>query len=203
MHELGKAIFGVERILTGKVRHTQSGDTIKNPIEAMQHKIGYVSKDRDREALILQASIKDNIVSAGFDQITTKQIFISPKKEKKYVGKQITDLSIKCTSQNQYVEFLSGGNRQKVVFGKWVGRESEILILDCPTRGVDIGVKASMYQLLYEMKNQGKSIIMISEELPELIGMCDRLIILKDGKQTAEFRRSPDLTEVEIIDHMV
>lgn len=203
MHELGKAIFGVERILTGKIIHAQSGDTIKNPIEAMRHKIGYVSKDRDREALILQASIKDNIVSAGFDQITTNKFFISPKKEKQYVEKQIADLSIKCTSQNQYVEFLSGGNKQKVVFGKWVGRESEILILDCPTRGVDIGVKASMYHLLYEMKHRGKSIIMISEELPELIGMSDRLIILKDGKQTAEFRRSPDLSEVEIVDHMI
>ena len=203
MHELGKAVFGVERTLTGKVVHNKSGDKIKNPITAMKHKIGYVSKDRDREALVLPASVKDNIVAAGLDKITAKKIFISHKKEKYYTNKQITDLSIKCSSPDQYVQYLSGGNKQKVVFGKWVGRDSEILILDCCTRGVDVGVKASMYKLLHDMKNEGKSIIMISEELPELIGMSDRLIILKDGKQTAEFRRSPDLTEAKIIDFMI
>lgn len=203
MHELGKAMFGVGKILAGSVRHVKSGEVIKNPITAMKHNIGYVSKDRDREALVLTASVKDNIVSAGYDRITTGKFFISHKKEKQYVTKQISDLNIKCSSLDQYVQFLSGGNKQKVVFGKWVGRGSDILILDCPTRGVDVGVKAAMYQLLYEMKKEGKSIIMISEELPELIGMSDRLLILKDGKQTAELRRSPDLCESKIIDYMI
>lgn len=203
MHELGKAVFGAERILTGSILHVESGDEIKNPAGAMKHRIGYVSKDRDREALVLAASIKDNITAAGYDKITVGKFFISHEKEKHYVDKQMNDLSIKCASPDQYVQFLSGGNKQKVVFGKWVGRDSQILILDCPTRGVDIGVKAAMYQLMAEMKHKGKSIIMISEELPELIGMSDRLIILKDGKQTAEFMRSPDLTESKIIDFMI
>ena len=79
-------------------------------------------------------------------------------------------------------EYTVGGNKQKVVFGKWIGSEADVLILDCPTRGIDIGVKASMYQLIYKMKKQGKSIILISEELPELIGMSDRILIMKDGK---------------------
>ncbi len=203
MHELGKAIFGAERTLTGSVIHNQSGERIKGPISAMKHRMGHVSKDRDREALVLRASIKDNISAAGFDQITAKRFFISPKKEKIYVRKQIDDLSIRCSSPDQYVQYLSGGNKQKVVFGKWVGRDSQILILDCPTRGVDIGVKAAMYKLMYNMKKEGKSIIMISEELPELIGMSDRLMILKNGKKTAEFMRGPELNESKIIDFMI
>ena len=90
-----------------------------------------------------------------------------------------------------------------MVFGKWIGRGSEVLILDCPTRGVDIGVKKAMYQLMTELKDQGKSIIMISEELSELIGMSDRIIILKDGKITREFKRSATLTDAEIIGYMI
>ena len=103
----------------------------------------------------------------------------------------------------QAVQYLSGGNKQKVVFGKWVGRQSDILILDCPTRGVDIGVKQAMYQLMEDMIAEGKSIILVSEELSELIGMSDRLIILKDGKESAQFMRSPELEEGMIINAMI
>ena len=108
-----------------------------------------------------------------------------------------------CFSMEQPVSQLSGGNKQKVVFGKWIGRGSDILILDCPTRGIDIGVKQTMYRLLYKMKQEGKTIIMISEELPELIGMSDRLLILRDGRLTGEFTRSPELSDRDIIGCMV
>jgi ribose transport system ATP-binding protein len=203
MHELGRAIFGVESVLAGTVTHVPSGETIASPRAAIKHMLAYVPKDRDREALVLAASIKDNLVSASYDRISTGRFFISPRKEKRYVDEQISEFSVKCSSRDQYVQFLSGGNRQKVVFGKWVGRGSDILVLDCPTRGIDIGVKAAMYQLMYRMKQEGKSIVLISEELPELIGMSDRLLILKDGRRTAEFRRSSDLTEAMIIEHMI
>ncbi|MDE6739633.1 MAG: sugar ABC transporter ATP-binding protein, partial [Lachnospiraceae bacterium] len=113
------------------------------------------------------------------------------------------DLSVKCAEMNQYVSALSGGNKQKVVFGKWIGRGSEILILDCPTRGVDIGVKQAMYQLMYRMKKEGKSIIIISEEMTELIGMADRLIVMKDGEIKKEFPRSEALSESDIIQYMI
>ena len=89
------------------------------------------------------------------------------------------------------------------MFGKWIGRGSDILILDCPTRGIDIGVKQTMYRLLYKMKQEGKTIIMISEELPELLGMSDRLLILRDGRLTGEFIRSPELSDRDIIGCMV
>jgi len=203
MHELGKALFGEERLLTGSVVHLPSKDEINTEISAMDHQIGYVSKNRDVEALVLTASIRDNIVAAAFDKVTSTGGFILPSSEKKYVNEQIDSLEIKCASMNQNVQYLSGGNKQKVVFGKWVGRDCDILILDCPTRGVDVGVKAAMYDLFYEMKQAGKSIVLISEELTELIGMSDRLLILKDGKQTGEFIRSKSLSETDIIDVMI
>ena len=203
MHELGKALFGEERLLTGSVTHLPSGEEIDTEISAMDHQIGYVSKNRDVEALVLTASIRDNIVAAAFDKVTSTGGLILPSSEKKYVNAQIDSLDIKCASINQNVQYLSGGNKQKVVFGKWVGRDCNILILDCPTRGVDVGVKAAMYDLIYEMKQAGKSIVLISEELMELIGMSDRLLILKDGKQTGEFARSATLNETDIIDVMI
>ena len=123
--------------------------------------------------------------------------------EKKLVDRQVRELQIKCNSAEQLVNTLSGGNKQKVSFAKWIANDSEILILDCPTRGVDIGVKQFIYQLLYKMKLEGKSIIMISEELPELIGMSDRILIMKDGQITKEFTRDPDLTQEQIIEYMI
>lgn len=202
MHELGKVIFGEEKLLTGSVTHVPSGQQITSARQAMKLGLGYVSKDRDREALILAASIRDNIASAGLDKIN-HGVVITPASEKAYVNKQVEALSIKCASIDQNVQYLSGGNKQKVVFGKWIGRDGDILILDCPTRGVDIGVKAAMYQLIEDMKKAGKTIIMISEELAELIGMSDRLLILKDGALAGEFTRSPDLTDSQVIDCMI
>lgn len=203
MHELAQAIFGQAPIVTGEVTHVATGDVIKTPAQAIAHGMGYVSKDRDKDALILGASIKDNIVSAGMDKLANKLSVISPKKEKQYVDEQIELLSIKCENMEQFVQYLSGGNKQKVSVAKWVGRESDILILDCPTRGVDIGVKAAMYQLMEDMLAAGKSILLISEELTELIGMSDRILILKDGEIVKEILRSPDLTESDIIDVMI
>jgi len=112
-------------------------------------------------------------------------------------------LDIKCASIDQDVKYLSGGNKQKVVFGKWLGRDSKILILDCPTRGVDIGVKAAMYQLMEDMKAKGASILLISEELTELIGMSDRLIIIKDGKISGEITRGEEMTENNVIELLI
>ncbi|MFR5116962.1 MAG: ATP-binding cassette domain-containing protein [Eubacterium sp.] len=202
MHELGRALFGEEKILEGKVTDMKTGDEITSPRCALLHGYGYVSKNRDQEALVLAESIKDNILAAGYDKLE-KGIYLSPKDCTDYVNKQKEALSIKCYSITQDVQYLSGGNKQKVVFGKWVGRDCDILILDCPTRGVDIGVKAAMYQLIYQMKKQGKSIVIISEELQELIGMSDRLLILKNGNQSGEFFRSEDLSENEIINVMI
>ena len=169
----------------------------------MKKGIGYVAKDRDVESLTLSASIRDNISIAGMERFAIGDFLVLDGKEKKYVDAQIGALSIKCTDRDQQVSQLSGGNKQKVVFGKWIGRGSDILILDCPTRGIDVGVKADMYKLMMQLKKQGKAIIMISEELLELIGMSDRILLFKDGQQTCELMRSESLGEKDIIDHII
>lgn len=202
MHALGKAMFGALELEDGEVL-TADGVKIDSPHTAVKKHLGYVSKDRDIESLCLSASIQDNISVAGMDRFAIKDFLITGKKEKEYVGKQVKDLSIKCSDQDQLTSQLSGGNKQKVVFGKWMGCGSEILILDCPTRGVDIGVKQAMYQLMMELKKEGKAILLISEELPELLGMSDRLLIMKDGCITGEFMRNENLTDADVIGYMI
>lgn len=202
MHELGRACFGEEKLLRGSIYDVKSGNMIDSARTALKHGYGYVSKDRDHEALVLDASVSDNIMAAGYD-IVSDGPFLLPGKVREYVMSQVDSLSIKIAGIGQDVQQLSGGNKQKVVFGKWIGRDCKVLILDCPTRGVDVGVKATMYDLIYRVKCEGKSIIMISEEMTELIGMCDRILILKDGILNGEFLRSRDLSEHSIIDVMI
>lgn len=204
MHVLGKALFGNIKMEGGFVFTGKNlNKLVKNEETAMKYKIGYLSKNRDVEALATKSSIFDNIAIASINNVAKLNFFVFKGKEKKIVNQQVRDLQIKCNDAQQLVSTLSGGNKQKVSLAKWIGNESEILILDCPTRGVDIGVKQFIYQLLYKMKKDGKSIIMISEELPELIGMSDRIVIMKDGIITKEFARSKDLTQEEIVQYMI
>ncbi len=204
MHTLGKALFGNIKIEGGFVYTGENLDELVSSEDfAMSRKIGYLSKNRDVEALALKTSIFDNIAIASINNIARLNFFVTKGREKRLVDRQVRELQIKCNSAEQLVNTLSGGNKQKVSFAKWIANDSEILILDCPTRGVDIGVKQFIYQLLYRMKLEGKSIIMISEELPELIGMSDRILIMKDGRITKEFTRNKDLTQEQIIEYMI
>ena len=204
MHTLGKALFGNVKIEGGYVCTGENLDElVRSEDFAMSKKIGYLSKNRDVEALALKTNIFNNIAIASINNIAKFNFFVTKGSEKKLVDRQVRELQIKCNSAEQLVSTLSGGNKQKVSFAKWIANDSEILILDCPTRGVDIGVKQFIYQLLYKMKLEGKSIIMISEELPELIGMSDRILIMKDGKITKEFARDKDLTQEQIIEYMI
>ncbi len=200
MHEIGRAAFGIEKVKSGKV--IRNGKEITTPLQAIESGIGYISKNRDTEALILEGPIGANIVLPSLPALD-KGMFISPKAEKKMADNEIESFRIKCGSGKQWVNTLSGGNKQKVSFGKWTAKNSDVIIMDCPTRGVDIGVKQSMYALIAQMKKEGKAIILISEEMAELIGMADKLIIMKDFEVTKEFMRSPDLKETDIIEYMI
>lgn len=202
MHTVGRAMFGIEKVLDGQVT-TADGTKITDADTAIANRIAYVSKNRDSESLGLSATIFENISSTGYKINQWLLNLISKNKENKYVDDQVKGLSIKCAGKHYNVNTLSGGNKQKVVFGKWVASDAQILILDCPTRGIDIGVKAAMYKLFYEMKKAGKSILLISEELQELIGMCDRILILKDGEIRCEKNRSENITEHSLIDYMI
>ena len=202
MHEVGRLMFGVDPTASGAVVHVKSGQKIKNPHQAIELKMGYISKDRDNESINLNAPILDNIVLPSLKQLQ-KGIVITPASERRMAEEQHKELSIKCVSVKQNCSELSGGNKQKVAYGKWIASNADIIIMDCPTRGIDIGVKAAMYDLMYKMKKDGKAIVMISEELPELIGMSDRMLIMKDGRITHEVLRSPDVKDSQLIDYMV
>lgn len=200
MHEVGRAAFGLEKLRKGTVY--RGNHKIDNCLEAINKGIGYVSKNRDSEALILNASIMENIVLPSLNDLE-KGTYISPEKEKRLARTEIDVFRIKSNDENQWVNTLSGGNKQKVSFAKWTAKGADVLILDCPTRGVDIGVKQAMYSLIEQMKKDGKAILMISEELPELIGMSDRVIVMKDFKISKEFVRSSSLKETDIIEYMI
>ena len=201
MHEIGKILFGLVKPDVGTVR-TLDCPNVNSAITAIRHGIGYVSKSRDKEALMPVASIRDNVCLPSLKELS-RHGYIGKKKEAKFVKKWTDELQIKMDSIDQSCSHLSGGNKQKVVLSKWLGKDSEILILDCPTRGIDIGVKSLIYKLMVELKQRGKSILMISEELPELIGMSDRIVILKDGALSGEFQREKKLTESELIQYMI
>lgn len=203
MHELGRVLFGIDKPITGSVTLTPGKKVVKNPAIAIKNNMAYVSKERDREAIILSASIKENVVLPSLRQMHGPFGRITKRSETEMARRQIETLSIKCRDERQLCKELSGGNKQKVVFSKWLAKRSDILILDCPTRGIDVGVKAAMYQLMMDLKAQGKSIVMISEELLELIGMSDRILVIKEGKRQVELERSADLNEKQIIQYMI
>lgn len=200
MHDIGRIAFGLDKVIQGEILCNK--EPIQNSLMAIKNGVGYISKNRDTEALILTGSIKDNICLPSLKDIE-KRTFIHPKFENEIANKEIDAFRIKCNDKDQLVNTLSGGNKQKVSFSKWTAKGSDVIIMDSPTRGVDIGVKQAMYRLIEEMKRQGKAILMISEELPELIGMSDRLLIMKDYKIVAEFERSPNLKETDIIEFMI
>ncbi len=202
MHLLGKTLFGLESASSGTIEVVKRKKVITNYVEAIANGIGYLPKNRDQEGLMLLSSIKDNICLPSLSKIQ-RNTFISPRKERELAESGTRQLNIKMSSINQFCLYLSGGNKQKVTLSKWLVRDSDILILDCPTRGIDVAVKASIYSLMQELKVKGKSIIMISEELQELIGVSDRIIVLKDGRIKRIFSRRKDLTEEEIIHYMI
>ena len=202
MHEIGKAIFGASYDRTGTVE-LADGTQINDIPSAIKHSIAYTSKDRDNESVVLNQSIGDNICLPSLDSLANKLHLLSDKKLREFSNQFAKQMSVKMVNVNQFVSELSGGNKQKVVLARWIGKDSDIVVLDSPTRGIDIKVKQDIYQLMNQMRKNGKSIIMISEELMELIGMCDRIIIMKDGKISGELERDEAMDENSLITMMV
>lgn len=201
MHEVGKAVFGASYDRTGDVV-LENGVHINSITKAIKNSIAYVSKDRDNESLVINDSICDNICLPSMDKLSEKHI-LKNKKLIEFANKYAKLVSVKMVNVQQFVSDLSGGNKQKVALARWIGRGSDIIVLDSPTRGIDVKVKADIYALMSDMKKQGKSIIVISEEILELIGMCDRILVMKDGTINGEFMRDPALTEEDLIAKMV
>ena len=202
MHEIGKAIFGASYDRSGDVV-TSDGTHINDIPTAIANSIAYTSKDRDNESVVMNESIGDNICLPSLDKLTLKWKFLSDKAMNNFANDYAKKMSVKMVNVDQFVSDLSGGNKQKVVLARWIGKDSDIVVLDSPTRGIDIKVKQDIYNLMGQMIKNGKSIIMISEELMELIGMCDRIIIMKDGKVSGEIDRSVEIGENTLISMMV
>ncbi|WP_066646440.1 sugar ABC transporter ATP-binding protein [Christensenella timonensis] len=185
--ELMKMIFGEYPIDAGSVElfgKKIAKPKIKNMVE---NGLVYLSESRKEEGILANMQVKDNITLAVLKSMV-KGLFISPQREKKLSKEMIGKLDIKTQGLSQKVGHLSGGNQQKVVLAKWLATDVKVLILDEPTRGIDVGAKHEIYKLMNELCAKGISIIMISSEMPELIGMCDRLIVMSEGRMTAELR---------------
>lgn len=186
--ELMNAIFGLEKPDSGEVFFEGKKVEIRRPSDAIRHGIAYVTEDRKNEGLVLEMGVGQNITIASMKTLSSG-IFIKRQEEKKTIDDQIRALRIKVHSPRQLVGKLSGGNQQKVVLAKWMMKNPKLLILDEPTRGIDIGAKSEIYKLMGEFVEKGNSIIMISSEMPEAMGMSDRILVLSNGRLSGELSR--------------
>lgn len=183
--EVLRTIFGADRLIGGEVFINGKLVKITKPQDAVQHGLGYLSEDRKQLALALGLDIESNTVMGVFRKFA-RFGFTREKKIEVAARKQVKNLSIRTPSTKQLVGNLSGGNQQKVAIGKWLTADSEIIIFDEPTRGIDVGAKSEIYKLMNDLIDQGKSIIMISSELPEILRMSHRIIVMCEGRVTGE-----------------
>ena len=199
--ELARAIFGADPIHTGEIRI--DGKKVKKPktVNAIKNSIGLLPEDRKAQGLFMNLNIRENSTMANLRYKFSKRGIIKKQKEYQDVEKIINRLNIKPNNQNVMVKNMSGGNQQKVVLAKWLLTDSKILIIDEPTRGIDVGAKEEIYNMMYDLKKLGVSIIMISSELPEILRMSDRVVVMADGKITGVIARDEthELNEINIM----
>lgn len=183
--ETARAIFGADVKESGNIYVNGKLVDIKSPEDAVKNGIGYLSEDRKRFGIVVQKTVSENTTMATLENFV-KGLFIDKKAEEETAKDYIQKLSIKTPSASQLVVNLSGGNQQKVVIAKWLARDCDILIFDEPTRGIDVGAKSEIYKLMNKLAEEGKSIIMISSELTEILRMSDRVVVMCEGKKTGE-----------------
>jgi len=186
--EVIEAIFGVRRLKGGVIRIAGKEISIHNSSKAIRSGLALVTEDRKGTGLNLKSSVRENISICTLKKISKAGI-LHFKEENREVDEQIKALDIRTPSRNQIVDFLSGGNQQKVVVSKWLLTQPEIFIMDEPTRGIDVGAKSEIYQIISALARQGKGIIMVSSELPEILGMCDRVLVMHEGVITGDVPR--------------
>lgn len=194
--EMARAIFGIDRLEQGEIYIGGEKVRIHNPREAMKYKIALVPEDRKKQGLILTKSVAYNLTLTVLKKFI-KGIFRNKENEEKIIQEYANKLSIKMTGVNQICNTLSGGNQQKVVVSKWLATGADIIIFDEPTRGIDVGAKAEIYTLMYALASEGKSIIMISSEMPEVINVSDRIAVMCEGKLEAVLEKN-DYEENEL-----
>lgn len=187
--ELAKTIFGEYKKSSGEIYVEGEKAEINSPADAIRYGITYLSEDRKKEGLVLQMSVGENMTLPSLNNYQKGLKKINRKAETSDVEKYIKKLSIKTPSQNQLIKNLSGGNQQKVILAKWLMLSPKVLIIDEPTKGIDVGAKKEIYDVLNELKQMGKAIIVISSDLPEVIGVSDRIMVMQEGKITGQLTR--------------
>lgn len=195
--EIMRSIFALDDVESGEIFFEGEKVNIKNPEEAIRKGIGFVTENRKEEGLILDFSVRDNISMTSFDKFS-KNGWINFQEENDFVDLLIKRLNVKTANPLLPVNSLSGGNQQKVVLAKWIGAGSRVLILDEPTRGVDVGAKREIYNLMKELTERGVGIIMVSSDLPEVIGISDRVLVVHEGKISGELQKE-ELSEEKIM----
>ena len=195
--ELARALFGVGPAPSGKVKIGGCPLTMRSPADSTQAGLGYVPEDRKQHGLVLSLSVRENITLVVLRELT-RAAFVRQSAERQVVDHFIDELGIRTHSREQRVNNLSGGNQQKVVVAKWLASNPKVLILDEPTRGIDVGAKAEMHAIMAELAKNGVGILMISSELPEVLAMSDRVLVMHEGRLMGEFSRE-DATEEKVM----
>lgn len=198
--EFARTIFGADysKSNTGEILIKGKSVMIHSVVDAMNHGIALIPEDRKRQGLVLDMSVRENVSMANIRRVM-RGLSISRKLENSLAKEYIKSLRIMTPDEQRAVKNLSGGNQQKVVIAKWLASNADILILDEPTRGVDVGAKAEIYKLLNTFTKAGKGVIMISSEMPEVLGMCDRILVFREGTISGEFSRE-EATQEKLLD---
>lgn len=183
--EIARAVIGMDYTDMGEIYVEGKRARIRSPKDALRSGIAYLSEDRKQEGLVLKAPVKWNISMANMSRILSAGM-VNEKKDEAIADEMIDKILIKTPSREQYAMNLSGGNQQKIVVAKWLNTDAKIFIFDEPTRGIDVGAKYEIYVLINELVQEGKSVILISSELPEVLEMCDRVLVINKGKLAAE-----------------
>lgn len=187
--EVAKTIFGEYKKTSGSIKIKGKEVNIKNIQEAIDNGICYLSEDRKKEGCVLSLSVAENMILSNLKKYESKIMSIDKNKAIKDVDYYIDKIKIKTPNRDQLIKNLSGGNQQKVILAKWLMLSPEVLIIDEPTRGIDVGAKKEIYELLNELKASGKAIIMISSDLPEVLGISDRILVMSEGRISGELKR--------------
>ena len=187
--ELAKTIFGEYKKTSGEISLNGSPININCISDAINNGICYLSEDRKKEGCILGMSVGENMTLCNLKKYENKFKSLDKKEEAKDIEYYIKKINIKTPNKEQFIKNLSGGNQQKVILAKWLMLSPEVLIIDEPTRGIDVGAKKEIYELLNELKASGKAIIMISSDLPEVLGISDRIMVMSEGRISGELNR--------------
>ncbi|WP_321915771.1 MULTISPECIES: sugar ABC transporter ATP-binding protein [unclassified Paraburkholderia] len=188
--EVARAVFGADPVESGEIFVKGAKASIKTPSDAVAHSIGYLSEDRKRFGLATGMDVESNIVMSNLGKFLSLNLFLRRMQIRKTAAHFISLLAIRTPSPTQPVRLLSGGNQQKIVIAKWLERNCDVLFFDEPTRGIDVGAKSEIYKLLRALAEQGKAIVMISSELPEILRMSDRIVVMCEGRITGELSAS-------------